>query len=308
MNTSSSSSLEPCTASTCAVLGPEGTFSFFTARAFFDRSGQPAPSLSMQDDLEQVILAVHQGRCTCGLIPMENSLHGTVTRSFDLLLRYPLQFQAEVVSRIGNCLLSRAENLADIHTVYSHAQPLGQCAGWLREQLPHAAQVAMASTAAAGHRAAAEPHSAAVGHGGLAELCGLNCLARGIEDSPDNWTRFVLAVRDQQATEPASAERLSAQWTANVASAAAPWRTSLLFTLPDAPGALAAVLQVLAREGRNLCHLESRPRRDSPWQYAFFARLDGSLAGEEHAGLCRELAGLCASFRVLGSYPQASCP
>ena len=151
-----------------AYLGPEGTFSYFAGVEYLGRAARFHPC----NDLAQVFEEVSDGTCELGVVPLENSLQGTVGVSFDLFLRHEVYIQAELFSRISHCLLSNATSLAEITTVYSHPQPLAQCAGWLRAHLPTAGLVPVESTAAAARRAV-DPGTAAIGNGKLAAMTGL---------------------------------------------------------------------------------------------------------------------------------------
>ena len=132
-----------------AYLGPEGTFSYFAGVEYLGHSAIFHPC----NDLAQVFEEVAGGQCELGVVPLENSLQGTVGVSFDLFLSHDVHIQAELFSRISHCLLSNAASLAEVRTVYSHPQPLAQCGGWLRAHLPNAALVPVESTAAAARRA-----------------------------------------------------------------------------------------------------------------------------------------------------------
>ncbi len=171
-----------------AYLGPEGTFSYFAGVEYLGHAACFHPCRDIAGVFEEVC----SGACELGVVPLENSLQGTVGVSFDLFLKHDVVIEAELFSRISHCLLSTAESLARIRTVYSHPQPLAQCGGWLRAHLPAAALVPVESTAAAAERAVAEADTAAIGNGKLADLLGLGVLARRIEDEPGNWTRFVI--------------------------------------------------------------------------------------------------------------------
>ncbi len=276
-----------------AYLGPEGTFSFFAGLEYLGRSTQFEPCA----DLTEVFQKVYDGSCSLGVVPLENSLHGTVGAGFDLFLRYDVEIRAEFVSRISHCLLSNAASLPEIRTVYSHPQPLGQCGNWLRSHLPTAVLVPVESTAAAAYRAAAEKGAAAVGHRRLADMAGLDLRATSIEDAPGNRTRFVIiALRNDETPALPRA--------ANTEPHAV--KTSVLFTLPDKPGALSSVLSLPAEAGVNLLKLESRPMAGRCWKYVFFADMECDLTESSHAPLIHRLGEACTTFRILGSYPAAS--
>ena len=261
-------------------LGPEGTFSYFAGVYALGGSAE----FQAEASLEDVFHAVSCGQAELGIIPLENSLQGTVGQSLDLFLMYEVFIQAEVFCRISHSLLCRTDDRDTITTVYSHPQALQQCGGWLRQYLPQARVVPVESTAAAAARVDSA-EEAAIGHSALASLYDLRVLASHIEDLPENWTRFLVIGRGL----PQVGNRD---------------KTSLLFSVPDKPGALAGVLDLLAREGVNMRKLESRPMRGERWKYVFFADLECDLGREEYTKLLEQLQKKSHSFRVLGSYPN----
>ncbi len=265
-----------------AYLGPEGTFSYFAGLEFLGRSVEYAP----MPDLHAVFHAVHAKEADLGIIPLENSLQGTVGEGLDHFLRSDVFIQSEIFFRINHCLLSNVASLSEVRVVYSHPQPLAQCNLWLRSHLPDARIIPTESTAAAARRVAEtrEQGAAAIGHMALGSMLGLRVLAQGIEDLPDNWTRFVII-------------------GAKASTQGAKDKTSMLFTLPDKPGSLVAVLELLAREGINMKKLESRPMRSEKWKYVFFVDVECDLEQERYSQVLRELAHACHTLRVLGSYP-----
>lgn len=276
---------KPCTV---AYLGPEGTFSFF---AGVDYLGKAMTFLPCRD-FDEVFRKVCTGECDMGVVPLENSIHGTIAQSFDLFSQYPVRIQAEFYSRIANSLLSREKSLEDVSVVYSHPQPLGQCSLWLRDHLPHARLVSVESTAAAANLAASTPNAAAIGHHSLSEKLELNDLADNIENESANWTRFVLITPgDREVSSPAAKERKDI-------------KSSLLFTLSDKVGALSAVTGLFTRHNVNMTKLESRPLRGACWKYMFFTDVECDLSDPGWAAMLQELGEQCASVRVLGCYPE----
>jgi len=263
-----------------AYLGPEGTFSHFAAMAALGHSPQFLPQTTIGD----VFAAVADKRADLGIVPLENSLQGTVGQSLDHFQRHAVFIQAEISCRVSHALLSTATTLEGIDTVYSHPQPLAQCATWLKNHLPHARIIPTDSTAAAAARLAGEPHAASIGHIRLAAMHDLRVLASPIEDLPDNWTRFfIIGPEDTK------------QQTRD--------KTSILFTVPNRPGSLQQVLSHLAGEGINMTKLESRPIRGEKWQYVFFADLQCDLSREEYKKLLATLKESTHSLRILGCYP-----
>lgn len=274
-----------------AYLGPEGTFSYFAGLEFLGHSARYRACV----DLPAVFEEVNATTCDLGIVPLENSLQGTVGISFDLFLKFPVVIQAELFSRISHCLLSREESFSDIKTVYSHPQPLAQCAFWLRAHLPGAALIPAESTAAAARKAAETPHAASIGNGSLANLIGMNVLAKRIEDSPGNWTRFVVIAREGEQNRLGSLPLNKKPLTSG-------HKTSILFTLADKPGSLSSVLTLFAKNGINMRKLESRPLLGERWKYVFFVDVEEDLMREEFRAPVQELSDMCNTFRILGSY------
>lgn len=266
---------------TVAYLGPEGTFTHLAGLEYLGRSMDFTPCPNLHD----VFLTVASRKADLGVIPLENSLQGSVGQSLDLFLQYNVYIHAELFSRISHALLATSDDLTKIRTVYSHPQALAQCSGWLRTNIPQAAVIPTDSTAAAAAQAEREGEmSAAIGHPRLVERYGLKAVALDIQDLPDNWTRFL--VIGPTPTVGSSRDK-----------------TSLLFTTPDRPGALAAILNLLADKGLNLTKLESRPLKGEKWKYVFFMDVECDLSQEQYENTMSDLTKLCHTMRVLGSYP-----
>ncbi|HDQ40137.1 MAG TPA: prephenate dehydratase [Desulfonatronum sp.] len=266
---------------TIVYLGPEGTFSHFAGLEYLGQSGNFQP----KNSLHEVFAAVASQEAELGVIPLENSLQGTVGQSLDLFLQFEVHVQAEIYCKISHALLAVNGQIADIKRVYSHPQALDQCSSWLRANLPAARVIPAESTAAAARRVLEELNAAAIGHVRVAHMLGLTVLARRIEDQPDNWTRFLII-----GAQPADAGNRD--------------KTSMLLTLPDKPGALAQVLNLLAREGINLKKLESRPLRGEKWKYVFFVDLECDVSRQEYQRVLTDLRNNCHTLRILGSYPS----
>ncbi len=278
-----------------AYLGPIGTFSYFTALFSLNK-----PDLQAFNNFKALFEAVESGLCPIGLIPLENSLHGTIGQNFDLFIQHNnLHIQGEVYARISNSLMSKEVKKEDIHTIYSHAQPLGQCAEWIHTNFPHAKLIPTNSTAQAGELASNNVYSAAIGHAKLAEIYNLNVLFNEIEDDKDNWTRFVaitspnypIYIKKENYTESRE------------------WKSTFIFTVQDKAGSLVAILSILDKYQVNMRKLESRPLRGNntgsgDWKYAFFTDVECDITQEEHAKMLEELEKKCASIKILGSYPQ----
>lgn len=262
-------------------LGPEGTFSYFAGVEYLGHSVDFFP----RDSLEEVFRAVDNKEAELGIIPLENSLQGSVGQSLDLFLKFEVFIHAEIYCRISHALLTHESELSDITRVYSHPQALQQCSIWLKTNLPGVAVIPDESTASAARRAAGEKGSAALGHKKLGRIFHLDVLDQGLEDVPDNWTRFL--VIGGSLPEAGNREK-----------------TSLLFSVTDKPGSLVTALNVLSRQGINMKKLESRPMRVEKWRYVFFTDVECDLTSEEYTDVLKELGESCHFLRILGSYPH----
>ncbi len=252
-----------------------------------------------------VVRAVQDGDVERGLVPLENSREGGVGATLDALVfdGPDVVIVGELVHGVTYCLAA-AEPIApdEVRTVHSHPQALGQCAGFLSEQLPGAAIVAEPSTADAvravaegGDLAGAEPH-AAIGTRHAARLYGATVLAEAIEDDPQNQTRFGLLASVRQGTDPAAADEPSAYKTALVF-----WGGGDL-----QPGWLVDCLTEFSSRGISLSRIESRPRRIGLGHYMFFCDLVGAASNPDVAAAIAGVRGHCEAARVLGSYPVSA--
>jgi chorismate mutase/prephenate dehydratase len=266
-----------------AFLGPAGTFSEMAVRKQFGHAVQGVAC----GTIDEVFRQVETGATHYALVPVENSTEGAVGRTLDLLLTTPLKICAEVVLRVHQNAMRKGESLAGVTRVYSHAQSLGQCQGWLARNLPGVERLPVASNAEAARLAASEPNACAIGPALAAERYGLEILAANIEDEPNNLTRFLVLGR--QDCTPTGADH-----------------TSLVLSAPNRPGAVHALLTPLAKHGVSMSRIESRPARIGTWEYMFFVDLLGHQQDPAVAAALAELQGLAPFMKVLGSYPAAA--
>jgi prephenate dehydratase len=284
-------------------LGPSGTNSHAALAAAGD-VWEPVPLPTVGD----VVRAVQAGELPFGLVPVENSREGGVGATLDaLVFEAPdVVMVGELVHPVTYCLVAAEPVAADeVRTVHSHPQATGQCARFLRENLPAAAIVAAASTADAvravawGDALAGAPPHAAIGSRHAAELYGAVVLAEAIEDDEDNATRFAwIARRDGGGADaPPAAAGSSRPAT----------KTALVFwgAGDRAAGWLVACLDEFASRGISLTRIESRPRRIGLGHYMFFCDLLGGAADREVASAIEGLRGHCETVRVLGSFPAS---
>lgn len=265
-----------------AYLGPEGTFSQSAVQRHFGHSVIALPMAS----IEEVFAEVENGNADFGVVPVENSTEGSVHHTFDMFPTTSLKICGEIELRVHQNLLSRNGDLSDIERVYSHAQSLAQCRGWLRRHLPKAERIAVSSNAEAARRARNAEDAAAIAGTAAAQVYGLKVLAANIEDRPDNTTRFLVLGRE---LFPPSGHD----------------KTSLLLAVRDQPGALYQLLTPLARHGISMTRIESRPARDAKWEYLFFIDVEGHIQEPRLQAVLAELGPVAAQLKVLGAYPAA---
>ena len=275
-----------------AFLGPAGTFSedaLRAATAGLEIQARPAATVS------EAIRAVGEGDVDRALVPFENSIEGSVRSTLDTLAfeGFPVTIAGEHDHPIRTSLIARIEMpLAEIEVVLSHPQASAQCAMFIRETLPGARVRAAASTAEAIREVSTSPEPwAALGAASAARIYDCVVLREGVEDSPDNVTRFV--------------------WIAPAGTKVAgggSWRTTLVFSElgADHPGALVEALTAFSSRQVNLTRIESRPRRRGLGRYMFFLDLDGSAGDPAVAEAIEALRGKAESVRILGTYPIAA--
>ncbi len=266
-----------------AFQGEHGAYSEQAVRQHFGAEPETFPCRTFLE----IFLALQNGQATHGMLPVENSLAGTVIPAYDLLVDYDLHVQAEVVVRVEHCLMTvPGRKLQDIERVKSHYQALGQCEQTLRRMGIEAVTHYDTAGAARDLVANPEPNTAVIASELAAQTYNLDILVRNLEDLDFNYTRFFVLGHQPPAQQD-------------------PSKTSIIFTTRHVPGALHEVLSELAAREINLTKIESRPRRNRPWHYLFYV----DFAGHEDDPVVQEaLLGILkqTSFlKILGSYPIA---
>ena len=265
-----------------AFLGPLGTFSESAATKHFGHAARLMPQTTIDD----VFREVEAGHADYAVVPIENSTEGAIGRTLDLLLTTPLKICGEVVLRIHQHLLTKEKSLADIKRVYSHAQSLAQCHEWLNRSLPAAARISVASNAEAARLASVEEGVAAIAGAAAADRYELPKLVENIEDEPNNTTRFVVLGRRDAGESGRD-------------------KTSLIMSAPNRTGSLHYLLEPFAEAGVSMTRLESRPARQTLWEYVFFVDIEGHRETAALATALAELGRRAPYVKVLGSYPVA---
>ncbi len=281
-------------------FGPEGTF---TQEALLAAShGGRGLELISFPTIYDTVMAVHEGAVARALVPIENSLEGSVNATLDALAveTEDVAILGEVVHPIRHCLIARtALELSEIRVIMSHPQASGQCARFIRTRLPGAEVMAGSSTAEAVRTVAAHDGPwAALGTRVAAERYGCEVLLAGVEDVPDNETRFVWLGRTG---EPPGAPGGGSPPGKACKTAVVFWGAAG----SEAPGWLVACLGEFAGRGVNLTRIESRPLKRGLGSYMFFADLDGRDTDPAVSDSLAALADHVQTLRVLGSFPAA---
>lgn len=265
-----------------AYLGPEATYTHQAAIRNFGVSLEYRAIKTIPD----VFAEVDSGAADYGVIPIENSTEGAVFHSMDMLVESELHICSQIYLQVEHCLISQSP-LSEITEVRSKDQALGQCRDWLQAHLHGVPQVDVVSTAEAVRMASEQPGVAAIAGSLSAQRYGVKIQAKGIQDRDDNVTRFL--VIGKTLAKPLGQGKD---------------KTSLVFSINDAPGALVNVLQAFASRGINLSKIESRPSRKKAWDYIFFIDLVGHYEDAPVQDALEELKQHCQFVKWLGSYPN----
>ena len=267
--------------------GAEGAYSQLAALRHFahaDATLRCVGYLSFREMLE----AVKLGEADYAVLPIENSIAGSINDSYDLLQDTDLFLVGEQFQPIAHCLIGAANvPIADIRRIYSHPVALLQCGAFL-ESLEDCHVEAFVDTAMAVElvKRDADPTQAAIASEEAATLRGLPILRRGIADHPENYTRMVIVAREAAHPDPGVL-----------------CKTSLIFSTIHEQGALSRCLAVLAERGLNLTKIESRPKPHTPFEYVFYVDFEGNVDRETTQSALQDLQEVTTFLKVLGSYP-----
>jgi prephenate dehydratase len=274
-----------------AFQGELGAFSEQAIRQLLGAKARPLPC----QRFDQVYAALGERRARAAVVPFENSLHGSIHENYDLLLKHDFVITAETSVRvIHNLIAPPGLTFRQVRKVYSHQVALNQCLDFFAHH-KNVEREAFYDTAGSVKMVMEDrpPGGAAIASELAAKTYGGRILKRGIEDDRQNYTRFFLL-------EPAGAKPRSPQ-----GSARKPWKTSLVFSTRNIPGALFRALSALALRDINLLKVESRPLRGKPWEYLFYLDLAGRQDDETVLNALGHLRELADFLRVLGTYRSA---
>jgi chorismate mutase / prephenate dehydratase len=279
-----------------AYLGPAGTYSEQAVKQQFGSSVALMPC----NTIDAVFRMVEVGNAMFGVVPMENSTEGVISRTLDLLLTTPLSICAEVALPIHHHVLTASGHLDGITQIVGHPQTLAQCQNWLNTNLAHLPTQAVASNGEGARLASTQPHIAALAGSAAQTHYGLLAVHERVQDDPHNRTRF--AVIGQHTTEPTS-QALTTAHEATAKAAQLRDQTSLILSVPNTAGAVVEMLKPLAEHGVSMTRFESRPARNGQWEYYFYVDIQGHSATPAIAVALAALKQKTAFYKLLGSYP-----
>ena len=268
-----------------AFQGEHGAYSEEAIRQQFGAEVDTLPIRTFED----IFASLDDDRSTVGVVPVENSLAGSINKAYDLLLDHDFRVQGEILLRVRHNLVALAGNGDNIEQVRSHPQALAQCESFLNRHGYTA--IPWYDTAGSAKELAEhpEPKVGVIASALAAEIYDLEIVQQGIEDLHFNFTRFFVIGKGDAQQSPNS-------------------KTSLVFATPHSPGALYACLGEFAERNINLVKLESRPRRNRPWQYVFYLDFEGHWQEPDCSAAVLGLLNRAAFVKMLGSYPAAVQP
>ena len=275
-------------AESVAFQGEHGAFSEKAARQFFGDKAKTSPSSSFRDVFDKVVA----GEVAFGIVPVENTLGGSIHQNYDLLREFEVQIVGETKLRVvHNLIANKGTKLADIKRIYAHPQAAAQCERFLRQH-PAWSVLQVYDTAGSVKMIKEEKalDAAAIASSAAAKHFDMDILKEGIESDPQNYTRFIVIAHGPRdpGRGPATLDKVS-----------------LVYATENKPGALFRTLEVFAKRGVNLCRLESRPIPGKPFEYLFYVDLTGDVHDKSVAGALKDLKEHITFVKVLGSYPSA---
>ncbi len=266
-----------------AFQGEHGAYSEEAVRQHFGSETDTVPCKT----ISEVFNLTEEGKVKYGVVPVENSIEGSVHEAYDSLITSSAKIVGEIVLRVVHCLVAMpSTTIGDVRVVYSHPQALAQCRGYLASL---GAEVKVSYDTAGSVKMIRDDgrkDAAAVASMNAAQIYGMGVLRQGIEDYRSNYTRFLVVSTKESERAPTC-------------------KTSVIFSVPHTPGSLYAALEAFARHGVNLTKVESRPTRQRPWEYYFFLDFEGNMDDAAQKEALSDLTKKTTFLKVLGSYPKA---
>jgi chorismate mutase/prephenate dehydratase len=267
-----------------AFQGEQGAYSESAVYQFFGSDAQVKPCREFRDVFE----SVQKQETSFGVVPVENSLEGSVNQNYDLFLQYDLKVRGEVIVKIEHCLIvNPGTSLVDIKAVYSHPQALAQCRTFLERSKFELIPTYDTAGSVKMLKENSFRNAAAIASERAANLYGMQILANDIADNHENYTRFFVLSKEDA---PFSGKD----------------KTSIIFSASHSPGSLYHALGEFARRDINLTKIESRPTKQKPWEYNFYLDFEGHRSEARCVEALKGLEKFAAFIKILGSYPKAN--
>lgn len=265
-----------------AFQGESGAYSEMAALQHFGPDIELAPHKTFSDVFE----AVENGKGDCAIVPIENSMEGSVNETYDLMLNTKLMVSSEVYLRVVHCLISYGDSsIEQVKVVYSHPQALAQCRNFLKSHKFEAVPFYDTAGSVKMLKEMRIDNAAAIAGERAAQIYGMKILAKSIEDSKSNYTRF-LVLKDRD-SGPTGNDK-----------------TLMIFTTKHTPGALHKVIEEFASREINLTMIMSRPTKEKPWEYNFYVDFEGHRSDQKIRECIEHLKDRTVFLKVLGSYPK----
>jgi prephenate dehydratase len=267
-----------------AFQGERGAYSELAVFQFFPTCTS-IPVRSFQEVIETLL----SGLSDYAVVPIENSIEGSVNEIYDLLLQSDLNLIGETYQRIRHCLIAnKGTDLSSLKEVYSHPQALAQCRHYLKERKLDSVPVYDTAGAVKMIKEGHNKKTAAIASEHAAEIYGMDILDVGIEDRKNNYTRFYILSREVANIEPSGNDG-----------------TSIIFSVKHVPGSLVSILSEFAKRNINLTKIESRPTKETPWEYNFYTDFEGHLVDAKIKDVLKVIEPKTVFVKILGSYKKA---
>ena len=263
-----------------AFLGPLGTFSEEATRQHFGDNIVILPT----DSIDEIFSHVQSDISHYGVVPVENSTEGAVSRTLDLLLLRELNICGEISLPVHHCFISKSKVNKGINKIYAHGQSIAQCHDWLTNNQPNAERIAVSSNAEGAKMASKDRKAAAIASSQAAELYKLNILSENIEDETNNTTRFLVISKD-------------------IINRSGSDKTSIVVATKNRPGAIAELVAPFSKNKVSMTKLESRPAKMGLWEYVFFVDIEGHQSDKKVSAALKEVDQNASFMKILGSYP-----
>ncbi len=280
-----------------AYLGPKGSYTHLACLREFGNFTETHSMTTIPD----VFSYVENNHAEYGIVPVENSYEGMVNRTLDSLIDTNLNIIAEIYLPIVHCLLSQLDDISQIKKVYSHTQSFAQCRLWLNSKLPGVEKIETTSNSKAAEIVEWDKYSAAIAGEAAADIYGLGILAKNIQTASTNTTRFLVIAKESYKVDGSNGERII---TVSDNLTEVDYKTSIICTVKDKPGALMRILAPFQEANLNLTKIESRPSRKKAWEYLFFIDIEAHSSNLVFKDAINKIRHICYDVKTLGSYPK----